>query len=179
MVRKLKKNDGVYDPKNPNYEILIFADSVGWSVAKKTKPMWAVELPQDTVIQTIENPAYPGKKGEYLCIGFGEEHWVQSKKNVLGKYIDTGQQKSIKVPYFKEPLVFRLYQPKPDRKVLVCQIGRSFVVVATWAKLAGKPRDFLVKPYDEILNPNPPDVWLVDRQLFNATYKLPWWKKYV
>jgi hypothetical protein len=178
-IRKLKKNDGVYHPLNNNIYVLEYADSLGWSVAKKVKPMWAAELAQDTVVKSIENPAYPGKKGDYLCIGFGNEHWVQSKESVLGKYIDTGKHKPIKVGYFKDPLIFHLYEPRPDRKVLACQVKKAVVVKAKWGKLVGKPGDFVVKPFDDILNANPSDVWVVDRGLFSATYKISRWTKFL
>ncbi len=68
---------------------------------------------------------------------------------------------------------WRKYQPHPDAQgVLTTQIDHPFEVQATWGKLAGKPKDFLVKNFSlDHEATYPADVWIVDQTLFQQTYE--------
>jgi hypothetical protein len=44
-------------------------------------------------------------------------------------------------------------------------------VQAQWGTLRGKPGDFLVKNSDASQAADPDDVWIVDQDLFAATYQ--------
>ena len=49
-------------------------------------------------------------------------------------------------------------------------IDHPFKVQATWGKLTGKPRDFLLKNFSDRETASPNDVWIVDQTLFPQTY---------
>jgi hypothetical protein len=53
---------------------------------------------------------------------------------------------------------------------MAAQVNDPFTVEATWGALTGKSGDYLVKQFADRDQPYPEDVWIVDRQLFDATY---------
>ena len=174
--RKKDFNDGYYNKDNNNYDILVEADKIGWKKATKTKEMFARKLEKDVIINSIEGELN-AKSGQYLCRGFGGEFWVQKETNVFKKYDDKGKfPETIKVKYADGEIMaysdFHLFKRKPDRAVLVCQVPNNFTVNASWGVLNGKKKDFLIKPFEDGLDPNPQDVWLVDKDLFEATYEI-------
>jgi hypothetical protein len=171
-MNKQKINDGVYDKNNKNYQILVIADKLGWKVATKTKGMIARMLETDTEVRSIEGPLN-AKAGQFVCRGINtNDWWVQKGENIAKKYDDKGFLREA-VKFNKQTYSdFRIYLPKPDRTVLVCQISGEFTVHASWGTLNGKKGDFLIKPAEDKLNANPQDVWLVDLALFKATYEI-------
>jgi hypothetical protein len=171
-MTKQKRNDGFYDKNNKNYEVLVVADKYGWKVATKTKGMIARMLETDAVVHSIEGPLN-AKAGQFVCRGVNtNDWWVQKGENIAKKYDDEGIFKE-SVEFNKQKYKdFKLYMPKPDRVVLVCQIPGEFTVHASWGTLKGKKGDFLIKPFEDELNSNPQDVWLVDLTLFKATYEI-------
>lgn len=103
------------------------------------------------------------KRGDYVCRGHANEKWVQSEESVKKKYRETDKVDS---------RGWRCYQPRPDAAgVMAAPVPRAFSVVATWGKLRGKKNDLLVKHHDDRAEKFPEDVWIVDRGLFEATYK--------
>tara|TARA_Y100000310_G_C20340708_1_gene649650 strand:- start:85 stop:630 length:546 start_codon:yes stop_codon:yes gene_type:complete len=177
--RKKDFDDGYYKTTNKNHAVLVEADKIGWKKATKTKGMFARKLEKDVVVNSIEGPLN-AKKGNFLCMGFGGEFWVQKEANVLKKYDDEGPfKKSVKVKYADGEKVtytdFHVFKPKPDREVLVCHMPNSFEVHASWGDLNGKKGDYMVKPLEDGLDPDPQDVWLVDKELFEATYEIKHW----
>lgn len=167
-----KKKTIEYDKLNPNYEILTYADKKGWKVATKTKGMIARKLDSDCVVNSIEGPLN-AQAGQIVCRGLdSDDWWVQKEENVNKKYTVQGPLNSEVNFNGQEYSDFVIYNPKPDRTVLVCQIDDTFKVVASWGNLEGKKGDYLIKPSEDAENSNPQDVWLVDKKLFEATYDI-------
>ena len=54
---------------------------------------------------------------------------------------------------------------------MAAQIAHAFTVQAKWGELRGKAGDFLIKKYEDRDLVHPDDVWIVDQQLFAATYE--------
>lgn len=51
-------------------------------------------------------------------------------------------------------------------------VFRVFSVIAQWGTLTGKPGDYLVKDFFDREVAYPEDIWIVDAQLFDATYEI-------
>lgn len=133
-----------------------------WFHAKKTRPIWARRLEQPERVQTLEGgedvPA-----GNYLCRGEASDVWPQSADRLEAKYVATNEVSADG---------WRKHIPHPDNTgVMVARIDHPFAVTAQWGELKGKPGDYLVKNYDDRDTPNPKDVWIVDTELFEATYE--------
>lgn len=135
------------------------ADS--WFHAKKTKAIWARQVSEDQTVETLEG-SEEVSAGDYLCRGEAGEIWPQSGEKLDQKYAATDQV---------DGDGWRRYTPRPDAVgVLAAQVDRPFTVEATWGTLTGKAGDFVVKSYDDRDQDYPEDVWIVDQDLFAATY---------
>lgn len=133
-----------------------------WFHAKKVRPIWAKEVTECQTVDTLEG-SETVEAGDYLCRGAAQEIWPQSADSLRKKYDPTDEA---------DDEGWRKYVPKPDAKgVLAAQIDHAFKVHATWGELSGKSGDYLVKNYDDKDVDYPEDVWIVDRDLFTATYK--------
>lgn len=133
-----------------------------WFRARKSRPIWAKKLDQPQEIQTIEGTEQV-PAGTFLCRGDAGDIWPQAHARLADKYeavdeIDAdGWQK---------------YRPRPDDQgVMAAQIPHAFAVQAQWGELRGKPGDYLIKNYEDRNVAHPDDVWIVDQQLFAATYE--------
>ena len=72
--------------ENPNREILDEINTSGvWFRARKTAPLWAKVLTEQTTVQSLEGPVQ-GEAGEFLCRGAQGEFWPQSRAGVLNRY---------------------------------------------------------------------------------------------
>jgi len=174
-----------YNESNPNRAVLERADDLAmdfvlcnkgnsaWLEATKTKPMLAIELKEDRIVESIEGPLQ-AKAGQMLCVGAGGEYWVQKAEAVAKKYNNAGQDDSQLSDKQKEEMKkggYSIYTPKPDRKVLTMQMPEQFAAEASWGTLKGKAGDDLVMPIEDVHNTDPKDVWIVDKKLSEATYE--------
>jgi hypothetical protein len=148
---------------SPNRDLLdeVHAAAI-WFHAKKTRPIWARRLEQPERVQTLEGeedvPA-----GNFLCRGEAGDIWPQSAERLEAKYVATDEVADDG---------WRKYVPHADNTgVLAARIDHPFAVTAKWGELTGKPGDYLVKNYDDRDAPYPDDVWIVDAELFQATYE--------
>lgn len=147
----------------PNESILREVnDARLWFHAKKTRPIWGRLLVQPETVKTLEGDEQV-PAGNYLCRGEAGDIWPQTPERLADKYqavdeIDSdGWQK---------------FLPQPgDRGVKAAQISHAFTVQAQWGELRGKPGDFLVTNYEGQTVEYPDDVWIIDQQLFVATYE--------
>jgi hypothetical protein len=133
-----------------------------WFHAKKTRPIWARRLDQPERVKTLEGeedvPA-----GNVLCRGEAGDIWPQSAERLEAKYVATDEVSADG---------WRKHLPHPDNTgVMAARIDHPFAVAAKWGELQGKPGDYLVKNYDDRDTPYPDDVWIVDANLFQATYE--------
>ena len=147
----------------PNRDLLDEVNAAAtWFHAKKTRPIWARRLEQAERVQTIEGeedvPA-----GNYLCRGEAGDIWPQSAERLETKYVATDEFASDG---------WRKYVPHPDALgVMAARLKHPFSVAAKWGDLQGKAGDYLVKNYEDGDTPYPDDVWIVDADLFEATYE--------
>jgi hypothetical protein len=101
--------------------------------------------------------------GSYLCRGEAGDLWPQAVEKLLSRYVATSEA---------TPDGWRKYEPKPDSAgVLAAKIEHPFEVQSAWGRLQGKPGDLLVKDFADRDVSYPADVWIVDAQLFAATYE--------
>ncbi len=133
-----------------------------WIHAKKTRPIWARLLDKPERIKTLEGdedvPA-----GQYLCRGEAGDIWPQAPERLNSKYVAADE---VDADGWKK------FLPHPDNQgVFAAQISRVFRVQAKWGLLSGKPGDFIVKNYDDRDVAVPDDIWIVDQNLFRATYE--------
>ncbi|NCC71070.1 hypothetical protein EOM09_05810 [bacterium] len=159
-----------YDNKNKNYALLCFAKDKLWRKAKKTKGIIARELDKDCIIYSIEGKLV-AKKGQFLCRGIKtNDFWVQERSSLEKKYDYNGD--FLEKVFYADEIYndFKIYTPKEDSIVIAVQIDIFFEVEASWGKLKGKKFDYLVMSIEDALNPNPLDVWVVDKTLFESTY---------
>lgn len=145
-----------------NQQLLDEVNATGaWFRARKTKPIWARQVDQDATVETLEGTETI-KAGDFLCRGVANELWPQSAERLYAKYDETDEI---------DEDGWRKYIPNPDTAgVLAARVDRKFSVVAPWGTLTGKPGDYLVKDYSSKDAEYPEDVWIVDAQLFDATY---------
>lgn len=148
---------------HPNQLLLEEANSTAnWFHAKKTRPVWARLTDCDQTVETLEGVTQV-PAGSFLCRGEAGEVWPQAAEQLNSRYIATDEVDS---------LGWRRYRPRPDADgVWATSIARSFTVDTAWGKLSGKPGDFLVKNFADKDAPFPADVWIVDQDLFAATYE--------
>lgn len=133
-----------------------------WFHAKKTRPIWARRLKRDERVTTLEGDELV-PAGNYLCRGEAGDIWPQTEERLRAKYVATDES---------DAAGFTRWEPHPDAQgVLAAQIDRPFQVRAEWGMLSGKAGDYLLKNYEDRDNARPRDVWIVDQQLFEATYE--------
>lgn len=145
-----------------NRELLAEIDQRGaWFHAKKTRAIWARKLETEQVVASLEGPVV-GRAGDFLCRGAAGELWPQKAADLDARYVATDEV---------DPEGWRQYAPRPDAEgVMAAQVARPFRVRATWGLLSGKAGDYVLKKYRDRAVPDPVDVWIVDRALFEATY---------
>ena len=148
--------------QTPNQTLFDAANkSPHWFHARKTRPIWALELEADQQVQTLEG-LETVQAGHYLCKGEAGDIWPQTKTQLDKRYSPTDEVLSDG---------WRKYEPRPDAQgVMALQIEHPFSVDATWGQLSGKPGDYLVKNFQDREVAYPEDVWIVDQNLFRETY---------
>ncbi len=159
-----------YNNTNKNYSILCFAKDKLWRKAKKTKGIIARELERDYIINSMEGKL-KAKKGQFLCRGIKtNDYWVQERNSLEKKYNYSGD--FLERVFYGDEIYedFKIYTPKEDCIVIAVQINIFFEVQASWGKLKGKKYDYLLMPIEDAFNPNPSDIWIVDKKLFESTY---------
>ena len=177
--RKKDFHDGYYKKSNKNYAVLVEADLIGWRKARKTKEFFARKLEKDVIVPTLEGPL-GAKKSDWLCIGIDGELWPQDEAQLFKKFDKLApMKKSLKVKYADgEEITYRdffTFRPKPEKEKLFVKIPNSFTVHATWGVLSGKKGDCLCKWFDEALDPDPKDIWIVDGDIFDRTHDIVHW----
>ena len=136
--------------------------SGGWFRAKKTRPIWVKAVDEDQVVESLEG-TQPVKRGDCLCRSERGELWPQSCPAIEEKYNPTDQV---------DQDGWRKYAPRLDADgVLAAQVDHEFKINGPWGLLRGKAGDFVVKNFADANTAYPDDVWLVDQQLFIATYE--------
>jgi len=148
---------------SPNKNILDEVNEAGnWARAKKTRPIWARLVEQDQMVLTLEGTEAV-KAGDYLCRGEIGEVWPQTAASLERKYTPTDDV---------DESGWRRFVPSPDAEgVMAAQVEHAFTVHASWGVLKGKAGDFIVKNFSDKEVDHPTDVWIVDQQLFHATYE--------
>jgi len=133
-----------------------------WFHAKKTRPIWVRRLEKPETVKTLEGEERV-PSGNYLCRGEAGDIWPQTEDRLTAKYSLTDDL---------DDQGWRKCLPKPDASgVMAAQVSHAFHVQAQWGVLSGKAGDFVVKNYEDRDNPDPKDVWIVDQDLFQATYE--------
>ncbi|MEI8384272.1 MAG: hypothetical protein WCJ09_29465 [Planctomycetota bacterium] len=148
---------------SPNKALLDEANAAGkWFHAKKTRPIWAKRLEAAQTVKTLEGEEQVAA-GHFLCKGEAGDIWPQTEKDLNKRYTATDEVTTDG---------WGKYQPHPDAQgVMATPIDHPFEVQATWGQLTGKPRDFLVKNFQDRETAYPADVWIVDQILFRQTYE--------
>jgi hypothetical protein len=133
-----------------------------WFHAKKTRPIWVRRLEKTESVKTLEgDEEVPA--GNYLCRGEAGDIWPQNEERLNAKYVITDET---------DEQGWRKCLSKPDAAgVMAAQVPHEFQVHAKWGLLSGKPGDYVVKNYEDRDVAEPQDVWIVDRELFRATYE--------
>ena len=199
-----------FDESDDNYDILTYAQELGWYQVKKESFIIAREIKDEDDIEAI--PTSEGINdnilvGDMICVNIDAdnrdldswpettdhiEQYTQKKKDLLDAYKFEG--------YYQEPVdalvkqkgsteVKRMkyedwvvYVPQGDYR-LASQIDKTFEVQTTWSDTphSGTAGDWLVTNFEilnEFLNETDPaevtpnDVWIVDQESFNETYKV-------
>ena len=133
-----------------------------WFQAKKSKAIWARQATENHQLTTLEGRETV-ELGDFLCRGEIGEIWPQSADSLLGKYIPTDTVNDDG---------WRKYTPNPDHEgVMAATVSHPFTIETSWGTMTGKEGDYLVKNYCDKDAAYPGDVWIVDRQIFNATYQ--------
>jgi hypothetical protein len=148
----------------PNNEVLLKeVNQAGlWFHAKKTRPVWVRRLVEAETVRTLEGDEQV-PAGSYLCRGEAGDIWPQSEESLTAKYVLTDEV---------DADGWRRCDPKPDAAgVMAAHIPHGFQVQSQWGLLSGKPGDFLIKKYEDRDVDHPADVWIVDQELFRATYE--------
>ena len=150
-------------PPSTNQPLLDEVNQAGlWFHAKKTRPIWTREVERDETVETLEGTEHVSA-GNVLCRGEAGELWPQTAERLASQYVATGTV---------DQDGWQQNTPHPDAQgVLAAPVDHPFSVEAAWGRLTGKPGDFLVKNFADQDIAYPQDVWIVDRQLFAATYK--------
>jgi hypothetical protein len=177
--RKKDFHDCYYKNSNKNYAVLVEADKIGWKKARKTKEMFARKLEKNVIVPTLEGPLN-AKKGDWLCMGVDGELWPQDEPKLLKKFNKLAPvKKTLKVKYGDGEEIsyndFFVFKPKPEKEKVFVQIPNSFIVHASWGVLNGKKGDYLCKWLDDGLDPDPQDVWVVDKDIFERTHEIVHW----
>ena len=150
-------------PASPNTKLLDEANrSQVWFHARKTRPIWAKKLDQEQNVDTLEGKVV-ASAGDFLCRGEAGEVWPQKRKDLETKYTATDKV---------DDKGWRQYEPRVDAEgIMAAQIKHPFQVQASWGRLSGKAGDYLAKNFRDRDIPYPDDVWVVDQNLFRATYE--------
>jgi hypothetical protein len=113
-------------------------------------------------VETLEGPEEV-PAGAYLCRGEAGDIWPQSEESISARYVPTEEI---------EVGGWRKWTPRPDAAgVMAAQVPRAFEVQTAWGLLSGKPGDYVVKNHEDRDSDDPPDLWIVDQRLFEATYE--------
>jgi hypothetical protein len=137
-----------------------------WQHYKKTKPLCAKKLKEDTTVKTLEgNLNY--NKGDYLCKGPSCDIWGQKEDSLFKKYDPDPKAKPDKDGWQK-------FLPKPDASgVMAAQIDHEFSIEhPDWGTFHGNAGDYFVKSYENKDTEFPEDVWIVKKEIFTFTYEL-------
>lgn len=132
-----------------------------WFHALKMRPVWVRQLEAPQRVHTLEGeeevPA-----GAFLCRGEAGDIWPQTAESLESRYVATEEY---------DDDGWRKYTPHPDNEgVMAARIVDEFSVEAAWGTLNGKPGDYVLKNYSDRDVASPEDVWIVDQELFRATY---------
>lgn len=138
-------------------------DAAGtWFRAKKVHAIWAKVAETEQTVETLEGTETM-QAGDFLCRGAADELWPQTAASLEQKYDKTDEV---------DADGWRKYSPKADDQgVLAAQVSHPFEVKSPWGMLTGKSGDYIVKNYDEKDVDSPEDVWIIDKDLFAATYE--------
>lgn len=136
--------------------------SGSWFHARKTRPIRVRRLEQETTVKTLEGvervPA-----GTWLCRGEAGDIWPQSEQGLNARYNILPEV---------DGDGWHRCEPRSDAAgVMAARVPHAFQVQARWGVLNGKAGDFLVKNFADRDNDHPDDVWIVDQNLFEATYQ--------
>ncbi len=139
--------------------------SNAWKHYKKTKPLWAKKLKKAEIVKTLEGEL-KYNKGDYLCKGQSGDILGQKEESLFNKYDPDLSSKPDKDGWQK-------YLPKPDASgVMAAQVDHEFSFKhLSWGTFCGNAGDYLVKSYDDKDTEFPEDVWIVKKDIFNATYE--------
>jgi hypothetical protein len=148
---------------SPNAALLVEANqSKAWFHAMKVKPLWALKVSEARTIKTIEGNEEVSA-GDFICKGEDGDVWPQSAESLLKKYLASEEVNEDG---------WRKYTPKPDADgVMAVRIDHRFEVTTSWGNLTGKPGDFLLKNFADKDTDFPEDVWIVDQNIFDSTYR--------
>jgi len=153
--------------KNKNKIILEEVNKTdSWRYYKKTKPLWAKQLKEEITVNTLEGNI-KCQAGDYLCKGPSGDQWPQKEESLFKKYDSEPGSKPDKDGWQK-------FIPKPDAKgVMASQIAHEFSIEhSTWGTFHGNAGGYLVKNYTDKDNDYPEDIWIVNKEIFEATYEL-------
>lgn len=132
-----------------------------WFRARKTRPIWARRVEREQAVETLEG-VEKARPGDFLCRGEAGDLWPQSRESLEATYAATDEV---------DAAGWRRYEPRPDAQgVCAAQVGHPFAVHTSRGRLRGKAGDYVVKRYRDRDVDCPPEVWIVDRELFRATY---------
>ena len=133
-----------------------------WFHAKKARPIWARRVQREQVVQTLEGPEKVAAD-DFLCRGEAGDVWPQSAEGLDARYTATGEV---------DAEGWRKYEPRTDAEgVCAARVDHPFCVWSARGRLDGKAGDYLAKNYGDREEPFPQDLWIVDAELFRATYE--------
>jgi hypothetical protein len=133
-----------------------------WFPARKVAPIWARRLDQPEVVATLEG-FQQAPAGSWLCRGAAGDIWPQTEQRLLAKY---------RLADEVDEHGWRRFDPRPDRCVVIAaRIDHEFAVHSATGTLVGKAGDFLVKELEDRDSALPDNVWIVDQDVFLATYR--------
>lgn len=164
-----------YKKTNPNYLILEYTKNVegNWKKYEKTGGVWAFRLESKTYIKSLENKTgkITGKQGDWLLMNEqSKERWFMSNKDFKKKFKNSGSDDT---HIDEDKRVYKWYERIPGSAVLAMPMYKPFQVIHERSDepLQGKTGDYIVKNFKDINNPDPKDVWIVDKKIFEKTYK--------
>jgi hypothetical protein len=150
------------DSGPPNQEILARIAPSGWFRAKKTRPIFVKQVERAQTVQTLEGSEQV-QAGDFLCRGETGLPWPQTAERLRTAYVATNEV---------DDAGWRRYDPNPDSQgVLAAELPQPCAIHTKWGTLTGKAGDYLVKNYEDRDVPYPGDVWIVDRSVFESTYR--------
>jgi hypothetical protein len=132
-----------------------------WFHARKCRPIWVRRIDKKQTVVTLEGTEEVSP-GDYLCRGEAGDIWPQSSENLMEKYTLTDES---------DAEGWLKCVPRPDaRGVMAAKVPHPFQVRSAWGLLSGKAGDFVVKDFRDKDVAVPEDLWIVDSDLFEATY---------